>query len=179
MRFVAAAATVLLLAACVSGPGPSLEMRPSTVSPAARGDAPRNVVVAISVALALPDAEARQAFKAQLTSRLSACGVTALYMTPPSGGSRVFTKEALDDGRAVADVPHDHVLFVREARYEISGGLRTSYLDAVLKNSVTGKEIWRTSAVVRRTMIMSDGMINFAGALVDRMVSDRVVSSCR
>lgn len=179
MRIPAILAVALLTASCVSGPGPSLEMRPSTASPAAGQAAPRSVIAVISVSGGFRNAEARQAFKDTLSARLSKCGATTLFMTPPSGGGRVFAKDVLEDGRPAADVPHDHVLFVREARYEVSGGLTTSYLDAVLKNSSSGKEVWRTAGVVRRTMIMSDGMNEFAGALVDRMISDRLMVSCR
>lgn len=179
MRRLFAVALALASASCVAGPGPSLELRPSTAYVAPGGAGPKTMLVVLAVSGGFRDDEARKAFKALLNERLAACGVAIGFMSPSTGGSRVFSKEVLEDGRDPAALGHDHALLVREVSYQVSGGLTTSYLDAVLKRSGDGKEVWRMSATVRRTMIMRDGMNEFAAALVDRLSSDRILPSCR
>lgn len=178
MRAFLAAALALSLSSCVVGPGPGLELRPSTAY-VAPGTGPQTVLVVLAVTGGFRDAEARASFKTLLAARLASCGVTAAFMTPSRATSQIFAKDVLDDGREPSALGHDHVLLVREASYQVTGGLTTSYLDAMLKRVGDGKEVWRVAATVRRTMIMTGGMNEFADALVDRMNSDRILKSCR
>lgn len=178
MRIVIVLAAALLTVSCVSTPGSFVELRSSTASPAAQASSPKDVIATLSTLYAIRNAEARQAFKVELTGRLARCGVNVHFLSETKGASRVFSSDLLDDGRNAAEVPRDHLLTIRETSSEVGGGLTTSYLDVALRNAANGKEVWRTSATVKRTLLITNGMTEFGSVLVDRMISDRVLKSC-